>query len=196
MNFIDELAMCIQKYAPKYGICTCSPIIAQGILESAHGTSNKVVNGRHNYFGLKWRPNRCTISTAYFEESTKEQKPDGTYVTIQSKFFKFDSLDECVQGYFQWINNSTYSNLKGVKNPRVYLERIKADGYATSIDYVDKLMSVINKYNLTKYDTIGEINVSKKVFLSAGHGGSDPGACSGNLQEKNINLNILLACKR
>lgn len=34
-----------------------------------------------------------------------------------------------------------------------------------------------------------------KVFLSAGHGGSDPGACANGLQEKVINLNTLLACK-
>ena len=33
-----------------------------------------------------------------------------------------------------------------------------------------------------------------KVFLSAGHGGSDPGAVSHGLVEKNINLNTLLAC--
>ena len=34
-----------------------------------------------------------------------------------------------------------------------------------------------------------------KVFLSAGHGGSDPGAAANGLQEKTINLNTLLACK-
>lgn len=34
-----------------------------------------------------------------------------------------------------------------------------------------------------------------KVFLSAGHGGSDPGACANGLVEKVINLNILLSCK-
>lgn len=33
-----------------------------------------------------------------------------------------------------------------------------------------------------------------KVFLSAGHGGSDPGACAYGLKEKDINLNALLAC--
>lgn len=36
----------------------------------------------------------------------------------------------------------------------------------------------------------------KKVFLSAGHGGSDPGAVSNGLLEKTINLNTLLACKK
>lgn len=35
-----------------------------------------------------------------------------------------------------------------------------------------------------------------KVFLSAGHGGSDPGAVANGLYEKTINLNMLLACKK
>lgn len=34
-----------------------------------------------------------------------------------------------------------------------------------------------------------------KVFLSAGHGGTDPGAVGNGLYEKTINLNVLLACK-
>lgn len=34
-----------------------------------------------------------------------------------------------------------------------------------------------------------------KVFLSAGHGGTDPGAVANGLYEKTINLNVLLACK-
>lgn len=34
-----------------------------------------------------------------------------------------------------------------------------------------------------------------KVFLSAGHGGSDPGAVANGLREKDINLNTLIACQ-
>lgn len=37
--------------------------------------------------------------------------------------------------------------------------------------------------------------MAKKVFLSAGHGGSDPGAVAYDLKEKDINLQILLSCK-
>ena len=33
------------------------------------------------------------------------------------------------------------------------------------------------------------------VFLSAGHGGSDPGAVANGIQEKNANLDIMMACK-
>lgn len=34
-----------------------------------------------------------------------------------------------------------------------------------------------------------------KVFLGVGHGGSDSGATANGLKEKDINLNIALACK-
>lgn len=37
--------------------------------------------------------------------------------------------------------------------------------------------------------------MAKKVFLSAGHGGKDPGAVAYGMKEKDINLQILLACK-
>lgn len=34
-----------------------------------------------------------------------------------------------------------------------------------------------------------------KVFLSAGHGGSDPGAIGGGLRESDVNLEIMAACR-
>ena len=163
MEFIEELAGYVIKYAPQYGICVHSPIIAQGILESASGTSNKVkievdgkIEWRHNYFGLKWRNNRCEISNDYFEEWTAEQNKDGSYKNIVSKFCKFKSLEECVIGYFQWTNIPNYSNLKGVTDPETYLKNIKEDKYATSKNYVQNLMNVIKKYDLTKYDQIAK----------------------------------------
>ena len=172
MGFIEELAEYVIKYAPQYGICVYSPIIAQGFLESANGTSNKVkvvVNGktewRHNYFGLKWRNKRCAISNEYFEEWTAEQNEDGSYKNIVSKFCKFKSLEECVIGYFQWTNIPTYSNLKGVTDPETYLKNIKADGYATSKNYVQNLMNVIKKYDLTKYDHIAKEELMSRSSL-------------------------------
>ena len=34
-----------------------------------------------------------------------------------------------------------------------------------------------------------------KVFLSAGHGGADPGACAYGMKEKDINLQVMTACQ-
>lgn len=39
------------------------------------------------------------------------------------------------------------------------------------------------------------MNEMAKVFLSAGHGGNDPGAVANGLYEETINLNALLACQ-
>ena len=191
-QFIKEVAKYVQKHAPKYGIKICSPIIAQFCLESGYGTSNKVkktlpdgsIEWRHNYVGLKWRNNRCAISNDYFEEGTAEQNTDGTYIGIKSKFFKFKSLEDCVIGYFQFTNISAYSNLKGVTDPETYLKNIKDDKYATSIDYVQKNMSVIKKWNLTKYDKVinnNDLNniggAKMKINIHAGHNPDGKTAC-------------------
>ena len=81
-----------------------------------------------------------------------EQLPDGSYVSSAIRWFRFADLDECVKGYFDFINNPRYANLRGVTEPMTYLELIKADGYATSLNYVNNLYNVINSYNLTAYD--------------------------------------------
>ena len=68
--------------------------------------------------------------------------------------------------------------------------------YATGLNYPQSLLDdYIIKYDLTKYDTMEVVTMSRKVFLSAGHGGSNPGAVANGLKEKDINLNTLLACK-
>lgn len=202
MGFIEEIAPLIIKYAPQYGIKVVSPIIAQAILESASGTSNKVmvkddkgnIEWRHNYFGLKWRNNRCAISNDHFEEVTSEQRKDGTYYQKVDSFCKFKSMEDCVIGYFQWTNIPNYANLKGVTDPRTYLINIKADKYASSINYVDNVMNVVNKYGLTAYDTINSNNDRKEnnkmvINVHAGHNPDGKPACGaiGQIKESTEN---------
>ena len=108
-------------------------------------------------------------------------------------------MEDGIHGYFQFINIANYANLKGVTNPKIYIENIKADNFASDEDYVEKIMNIIREYDLTKYDPAinekTEVATMKKVFLSAGHGGSNPGAVANGLKEKDINLQTLLACK-
>lgn len=179
MGFIENAAVLVRKYAPQYGIKVYSPIIAQMILESAKGTSELAVNA-HNYTGMKYREGRCPTACGVYYKVGSEQNPDGSYTSSAMKWFKFPDMESGIRGYFDFINIPNYSNLKGVTDPRTYLELIKADGYATSLNYVDNLMAVIERYHLTKYD--GEVRRMPKVFLSAGHGGSDAGATAYGLK--------------
>ena len=150
-QFIDEIAKYVKKYAPMFSIRVYSPIIAQAILESGTGTSELAVNA-NNYFGLKYKPGRCPTATGVYYKTGSEQSPDGTYTSSQAQWCKFDNMEECVIGYFDFISIPRYANLRGVSDPETYLKNIKADGYATSIDYVKNLMRVIELYDLAKYD--------------------------------------------
>lgn len=170
-KFIEQIAPLIAKHAPRYGICVCSPIIAQGILESAKGTSELAINAL-NFFGLKYKKGRCPTASDVYLKVGSEQNADGSYSSSVMKWCKFNSMEDCVIGYFDFISHSRYAGLKGITDPKTYLETIKSAGYATSLDYVDNLMKVIESYDLTKYDNVKEdTNMATKIIaLDAGHG--------------------------
>lgn len=149
-EFIEEIAKAAKKYAPKYGIAIVSPVIAQACLESGYGTSGKAKH--HNYFGMKYRKGRVTCHSGFFHDNSLEQEANGKYVPTSTDWYAFASLDAGVEGYFQFINIDRYKNLKGVTDPKKYLELIKADGYATSLEYVKNVYRVIEMWGLTKYD--------------------------------------------
>ena len=155
MAFIEDIAKYVQKYAPQYNIIVYSPIIAQAILESGLGTSELAKNA-NNYFGLKYnpnQPNRCPSANGYYIKVGSEQNADGSYTSSTMLWQKFPNMEAGVKGYFDFLHySSRYNNLQNISNPQTYLENIKADGYATSLSYVQNLMNVINKYNLTQYD--------------------------------------------
>lgn len=164
-EFIAKIAEYVKKHAPSYGIVVYSPIIAQAILESAYGTSELAVNAC-NFFGLKYREGRCKTCIGIYNKVGSEQNSDGSYTSSAMKWCKFKDMENGVIGYFDFINISNYANLKGVTDPRKYLENIKADGYATSLKYVDNCMSVIENWSLTDYDKKEENKMSNSSLVS------------------------------
>lgn len=175
LEFISTIAVYIKKYAPKYGIKVIAPIIAQAVLESGYGTSELATNA-HNYFGLKYKEGRCKTCIGIYQKVGSEQNADGSYTRSAMHWCKFKDMENGVIGYFDFINISNYRNLKGITNSRQYLENIKADGYATSLKYVDNLMRVIETWHLDKYDKKEEIKMSNSPLvvytrLSPNHSG-------------------------
>lgn len=147
-EFIDSIAKYVRKYAKQYDICVHSPIIAQAILESGWGQS-KLAAQYHNYFGLKcgtkWTGKSVNMAT-------KEEYKPGVLTDIRDNFRVFDSMEDGVKGYFEFIQLTRYHNLRGITDPRKYLETIREDGYATSSTYVESNMSLVDQYKLTQYD--------------------------------------------
>lgn len=156
-EFIEVIAKYVIKYANDYGIKVHSPIIAQAILESGWGGST-LASKYNNFFGLKcggsWKGKSVNMAT-------KEEYSVGTLTDIRANFRVYDSIEDGVKGYFEFISYSRYANLKGVTNPEEYCRLIKADGYVTSSTYVTNLMRVIRDNNLTRFDGTQE-NVEKE----------------------------------
>lgn len=164
-NFISLMYANCVRYADDYGISqSCIPaIVGQAIVESNWGKS--ILSSKYfNYFGLKcgssWTGKSVNLKT-------KEEYKAGQLTTIKDNFRVYSSIGLGIKGYFEFIKNKRYSNLKTATNPRQYLEYIKADGYATSSKYVNTVMKVVDNYVLPwlkQYDYKMN-NIVKEVVL-------------------------------
>lgn len=147
--FIEHIAPIICKEADDRGYKIKSTVIAQAIIEGAAGTSS-LAKRWHNHFGMKcgssWKDKSVNLST-------KEEYTPGQLTNIKANFRVYDSDEEGIAGYYDFISTKRYANLKNAKDYRQYAEYIKADGWATSSTYVSTLISTVKKYNLFIYDT-------------------------------------------
>ena len=148
--------------------------LAQFILESGYGKSELAQNA-NNVFGMK-----CSLSgntwagcvwdgTRKYTKQTKEQNADGSYVTITADFRKYPCVEDSIADHSAYLlgakNGSRlrYDGLKGCTDYKKAVQIIKDGGYATSLTYVEKLCSIIERWNLTQYDVKKEAVVWYRV---------------------------------
>ena len=153
-EIINMIAPLIISEGKKRGYSVFSTVIAQAIIESNSGKS--ILGYKyHNYFGMKcgsrWKGKSVNLKT-------KEEYTVGTLTTIKDNFRVYDSIEEGVKGYYDFISTKRYANLKESKTYVEYAENLKADGYATSSKYVNTLCTTVDAYNLTKYDSFFNFN--------------------------------------
>ena len=145
--FIERIAPLIVKEAKARGYKIASTVIAQACCESAYGTC--ALSPYHNYFGMKcggaWKGKSVNLKT-------KEEYTVGTLTNISANFRVYDSMEEGVKGYYDFIAWSRYANLKTATTYRQYAEMLKADGYATSSTYVNTLCTIVESQGLAKFD--------------------------------------------
>ena len=137
--------------------------LAQFILESGYAKS-ELAAGANNCFGMKrvlsgnnWGGSTWDGKSVYTKK-TREQNADGSYVTVTADFRKYPDIEASIADHSAYLNGAKngnkprYEGLKGCTDYRKAAQIIKNGGYATSIDYVDKLCSVIERWSLTVYD--------------------------------------------
>ena len=147
--------------------------LAQFILESGYGKS-ELAQKANNCFGMKKSLSGNTWSGSTWDGKSvytkKTQEDDGTgkHYTITADFRKYPDVEKSIADHSAYLNGAKngsklrYAGLKGCKDYKKAAKIIKAGGYATSTTYVSKLCSIIEKWNLTKYDKAGSSAPAKK----------------------------------
>ena len=154
-------------------------MLAQAALESGYGKSP---SGDYNYFGIKCFNSNCK----YLQ--TREVY-GGVSTVIRDGFQNFESKEAGWEGYAMFIwgkgAGADFTGASKAKSPtpQAAITAIKNAGYATDPNYISMIMSIINTYDLTKYDTPDK-NPTKpdkyhKYGSSSGGGSSSSDSSSG-----------------
>lgn len=140
--------------------------LAQFILESGYGKCELAQNA-NNLFGMKrslsgnsWSGSSWDGKSVYTKK-TQEQNADGSYETITAEFRKYPCIEDSIADHSAYLLGAMngkklrYDGLKGCTDYKKAVQIIKDGGYATSLTYVEKLCSIIEKWKLTAYDAKG-----------------------------------------
>jgi len=115
--------------------------LAQGILESGNGNSELALEG-NNHFGIKCTPE--WRGKSMFKDD--DQKDDC--------FRVYTSPEESFKDHTEFLKRKRYAPLFELdKNDyRGWATGLKAAGYATNPRYAELLISLIERYNLNRFD--------------------------------------------
>lgn len=149
-EFIARLVPHAEELQKSYGVLP-SIIIGQAILESNWGQST-LASEYNNLFGIKAYGDQKKINL-----ETQEYVNE-IWVTIQGDFKVYDTWEESMDDHTKlFINGVTW-------NPRLYesvllasdyseaAQALQEAGYATDPTYAEKVINVIETYNLDQYD--------------------------------------------
>jgi flagellum-specific peptidoglycan hydrolase FlgJ len=135
-DFIARYAPAAQKACAGTGLLA-SINLAQAILESGWGESG-LTRSANNFFGMKagtkWRGPVVTLPT--------KEEVKGRLITVMAAFRKYPTPEAAFADRVLLFRTlSRYQRL------------LKDCGYATDSQYPEKLIAIIRKYNLTRFDS-------------------------------------------
>lgn len=146
----------------KSGILS-SVTTAQMILESGYCGTELALNA-NNCFGMKkslsgntW-PGSAWDGKGIYTKKTQEDDGTGHYYTITSDFRKYACVEDSIRDHSAYLlgamNGSRlrYEGLTECADYRQAIRLIKDGGYATDTRYVSKICSIIERFDLAKYD--------------------------------------------
>ena len=141
-NYINRYSDMAVDQMNRYGI-PASITLAQGLCESGAGRS-RLATEAHNHFGIKvgmnWTGPYIVIA---------DDRPD-------DRFRVYRTDDESYEDHSRFLhNNRRYSSLFALARTdyKGWARGLKRCGYATNPRYAEMLIGIIERYNLTQFDS-------------------------------------------
>jgi len=144
-NYLADTREIATKTAKRNGLFP-SVMLAQSVLESNWGRS-KLSKEYNNYFGIKEvKKGKGVI----FET---EEYVDGESGRYLQSFKKYSSKAESFEHYAKLLTKTErYKDVKSANSYKEAANAIMKAGYATDPKYANKIISVIETYNLQELD--------------------------------------------
>ncbi len=150
-QFIASIGEAAVQSADATGV-PASVTIAQAILESYWGSS-RLAREANNYFGIKAQTRSGSAGSIWFDV----WEVIGGRNVMQSQAFRaYQTIGESFvdHGLF-FVENGRYAAAMAVKNdPRQFARAVNRAGYATDPSYASKLIGLMDRYDLYRYDDV------------------------------------------
>ena len=144
--FFNQLApIVVNEYIRRKGQKRLYPstVLAMGALESGYNINATTL------FGIKGEGN-VLDTTEYI---------NGEYVNVKDSFKAYSSLAESVQGLYDLVQWDNYDRATSSTDWEEECRMMQACGYATDTEYSNKLISIVNSYQLTMFNNTEEFEI-------------------------------------
>lgn len=141
--FFNQLApLVVNEYIRRKGQKRLFPstVLAMAALESGYNLNAETL------FGIKG--DGIVLDTTEYI--------NGEYVNIKDSFKAYPTIAASVQGLYDLMQIVRYKPACDCTDYEEECRMIQACGYATDPDYADKLISIVNSYQLTMFNNISE----------------------------------------
>lgn len=141
--FFNNLApLVVNEYIRRKGQKRLYPstVLAMAALESGYNLNAKTL------FGIKG--DGIVLDTT--------ECINGENINIKDSFVIYPTLAEAVQGLYELMQWDNYDRATSCTDYEEECRMVQACGYATDPNYSDKLISIVNSYQLTMFNNIEE----------------------------------------
>jgi flagellar protein FlgJ len=149
-TFLDAISAAAKAAHTRTGV-PASVTVAQAILESDWGRS-QLAEQANNYFGVKATSGIGGDGVIWLP--TTEVDADGEAYSTTSAFRAYKSMLEAVTDHNELLRRlPRYAPaMHATADPRQFARLLQSGGYSTDPDYADKLISLMDRYDLYQLD--------------------------------------------